>query len=404
MNGKNNMHNFIREKTQPAIIIAAAIIFALVVRPAFAATGSLALRSNASVVSVGDQFTVSVIASSDANVNTIGMDLNYPSDLLEVKNVAGPSVITLFITKGVVSAGTAAIEGGVLPTKTLKNDKVGMITFLAKKSGNAVLKISNASGLYANDGLGTNILSSYGSLTLKIGKAPVVQNSNVSVPAVGLVRISSSSNPDQNIFYNQRTVMASWNADNADGYAFVFDQVRGTVPNLADLSPKTAGEFTAASDGVWYLHVIAARNGVGGQVAEYVFNIDETPPRLDLSLSNNVIRSDGSSEVIFSASDDLSGVAGYEIGIAKDGETPVYEAATSPWVLKDLASGQYQVIVRATDGAGNAATAENALSVTSTPTAPWWVSLWTVAAAGGFSALIIIFYARIFGRGKKKNA
>jgi hypothetical protein len=390
------MYNFSREKIYPVLIIAAAIALAFFCRPALAATGSLTISVKTTSVSVGEEFAASITSSSDININAIGAKLDYPADLLEVKSVSGPSVITLFITKGVVSAGTAAIEGGVLPAKTLQNDKVGTITFLAKKSGNAVLTISDASGLYANDGLGTNILSPRGSLTLEIGKAPVGQNSNTSTLAVGEAWIASSSHPDQNSFYKQRTITANWNADGADGYAFVFDQIDGTIPDIANSSPQTSGEFTATGDGIWYLHVRARHDGVGGTTAEYAFNIDTTPPRPELSLSNNVMRSDGISQAVFGAVDDLSGVAGYEISIEKTGETPVYQMSASPLVIKNLPPGQYQVAVRATDRAGNMATAERALSVLSaSPVNKSAFEQWQIVIYGVFVAIVVILFAKI---------
>ncbi len=158
-----------------------------------AASGTLFFDVNPTTVKEGQTFVVNVLASSDVAVNAIGAEILYPTDMLEVKNVTDRSVITLYVTKGTISNGLITIEGGIEPAKILKNDSVGEITFYAKKTGQAMIDISEASGLYANDGLGTNVISSRGTFSLNIGGSESEGNVNTNQPVHMVVPIVSNN-------------------------------------------------------------------------------------------------------------------------------------------------------------------------------------------------------------------
>lgn len=163
--------------------LAIVVILLSFASPAFAAGGSLTLSASSNAVSVGDTFTVRVRAGSGGvQVNTVGADLSYPVDLVAAASVSGPSVITLYVAKGVTDTGVVSIQGGILPPQTLSDGAIGTVTFRALAQGTAVISVASSSGVYANDGKGTDILTSRGSVSVVIGPKkptpPVTVNTN----------------------------------------------------------------------------------------------------------------------------------------------------------------------------------------------------------------------------------
>jgi len=168
--------------------LASAIILLSLARPAFAAGGSFSFSASSTAVSVGDTFTVRVGASSGGvQVNTIGADLSYPIGLVAASSVSGPSAITLYVAKGITDPGRVSIQGGILPPQALSDSAIGTVTFRALAQGTAVISAASSSGIYANDGKGTDILTTRGSISVVIGPkktAPPIVGSTNAPPVV----------------------------------------------------------------------------------------------------------------------------------------------------------------------------------------------------------------------------
>ncbi len=113
---------------------------------------------------VGGNFTVAVYVSSpDQAMNAVQGTVTFPLDKLEVVSLPkSASIVNLWVQNPRFSNKTGAVqfEGLALnPGFTGSAGKLLSITFRAKQTGRALLEIANSSVL-ANDGLGTNILTS----------------------------------------------------------------------------------------------------------------------------------------------------------------------------------------------------------------------------------------------------
>ena len=151
-------------------IIAALAIVGFCVTPAFAAGASVALTASSLNVPAGTTFAVGVRGnSSGVTANTIAAEVNFPSDLVQLVSVTGPSVITIPIKKGAAGSGLVSIEGGIIPAQILNNDAIGTITFKALKEGAAHFTVAASSDIYADDGHGTSLAPARGSVTVTIG-------------------------------------------------------------------------------------------------------------------------------------------------------------------------------------------------------------------------------------------
>lgn len=212
---------------------------------------------------------------------------------------------------------------------------------------------------YSEDGLGDY---SRGDASLDSGTSSyayfTVDGTAPSTPSV-----SSSTHPNTSAWYPSRSVSASWSAsDNLTGvsaYAVAFDQSATTTPTST--TTATSGTFSATSDGTWYLHV-RARDAAGnwGGTAHYRIQIDSAGPGAVTVTSSTHpegqwVRSD---DPVFSmsASDGLSGIAGYSYVISADKNAAVDktpESTGSVASFSDVGSGDRWFRVRAVDKAGN---------------------------------------------------
>jgi hypothetical protein len=115
-----------------------------------------------------ENFTVSVFVDSDTAVNAVQGTVSFPTEYLGVISVKsdGNSIVDLWVRKPSFSnsgtSGNVYFEGMALnPGFTGSNGRVFDIIFRVKKEGRAEIDFSESSVL-ANDGLGTNVLTSNG--------------------------------------------------------------------------------------------------------------------------------------------------------------------------------------------------------------------------------------------------
>lgn len=121
---------------------------------------------------IGDSFQVSLfVSSADQAMNAAQATINYPTDKLEMISVSTKnSIFSLMVENPVFSNvnGSASFSGIVLnPGYSGKSGRLVTLNLRAKALGQANLSVSSAQVL-ANDGLGTNILTSRGGGTVTI--------------------------------------------------------------------------------------------------------------------------------------------------------------------------------------------------------------------------------------------
>ena len=146
-------------------------LFFLVV--SFTHAASLSFSPASGSFSVGQTFTVGLIVSTpDQAMNAVSGVLSFPADLLEVTSLSkGGSIVGLWVQEPSFSnsAGTVNFEGVALnPGFTGGSGRVLGVSFRVKRAGSAKLTFQTPSVL-ANDGQGTNILTSAGEANLNLG-------------------------------------------------------------------------------------------------------------------------------------------------------------------------------------------------------------------------------------------
>ena len=241
------------------------------------------------------------------------------------------------------------------------------INFKAKAAGDAAVNFSSGSVL-ANDGKGTNILSSLGSAqfnlanaaknapTVSKSTAPFVFSNTPSTP-----KISSPTHPDQTKWYASKDAKFTWPiSDDVLGSRLLVGKNPVAVPAIIYAPAISEKEITDFKDGVWYFHA-QFRNASGwGEVAHFKLQIDTQPPeKFAIKFIDGNKTENPKPTIAFNTTDDLSGLDYYKIKI---GEGDFFSVApeivkSNPYTLPLQNPGKRNILVQAFDKAGNYTTA-----------------------------------------------
>lgn len=304
--------------------------------------------------SEGSTFEVPILINTNAaSVNGINIKINFDKDyLLIVEPSGGKSIVGFWAespsydnTLGTVNyIGT--IPGGIVTESGL----IATITFKALSYGQAQISISPASKISLNDGLQTNAV-------LDLGRAEY----NILKKLSEGVSVFSETHSSQVKWYNNNSPVVSWQRDaGVDGFSFELDNKPFTVPDNIINSNETTKSFENLTDGLWYFHIKANKNGAWGTTGHFLLKIDTVPPAEFTPKVNNFLASailSGRTLVSFFTTDNLSGVDHYEVGTIDENQpisqAPVFFEAGSPFQVPILENSILKVIVRAFDKAGN---------------------------------------------------
>jgi hypothetical protein len=314
---------------------------------------------------------VSVVTNTQGTaINAAEGTLLYPSDILEPISVSKTgSIFTLWIQEPQQTDDAhVAFNGGVpSPGYTGTSGKIFSVTFRARRSGTATLSLSDTA-VYANDGLGTNVFSGNQGSSITI-TAPAYTNTPASsdtntaphtpvVPVIvhsDTVQITSSSHPDQNIWYASSTPLLLWTLPSG------VDALRADIVSQNDAKPTTTVSITKTqklygplADGVWYFNVRARAQGSWGDTQSYALHIDTTPPLV----SSSTIAYDEARNVItvsVKGVDGGSGIAGYRVAIDDDTATYMNSSQIEEQTYERPIHepGVHTIVVNVFDKAGN---------------------------------------------------
>jgi len=166
-------HAFSFRRVFSFLVLLSTISIFLCPRPTDAA--SLNLRSSIAEISVGKNFIVTVsLDTQGETINNAEATLKFPTDLVKAVSVStGASPLSLWVESPVISntAGTISFNGGVPNPGYTGRGQLIAVTFRAQKSGRASFSLGSTA-VRANDGLGTNILSSATGASVSIIAAP----------------------------------------------------------------------------------------------------------------------------------------------------------------------------------------------------------------------------------------
>ncbi len=318
---------------------------------------SLSFLSASSDVSVGNILSVKVLVDTNGKViNSANGVIQFPSDLLDVLSISkSSSIFSLWVEdpKFSNSVGQITFNGGLPnPGYIGNNGEIISIVFKAKKQGVASILFLDVAVL-ANDGLGTDILSSKNSTSFNINGISTDVKTIISSQPEALI-VKSTTHPNQTVWYSSSTAMLSWNSvSGMTAVQTLYGSFPDSIPNVYYAPPILNKKITKIADGTAYFHVRYQLGGVWSKTSHFALNIDTTAPN-NLSASTTV---DGDGQVVINlqADDSVSGIDHFTVGI--DGGAPVLVPANNGKGVYQLSSsffvGQKDIMVTAFDKAGN---------------------------------------------------
>lgn len=295
-------------------------------------------------VELGSTFVVDVHLSSETEViNAIETVITYPTDSLElVEASTGGSMLTLWVTEPLVdpSQGEVTLAGGIPNGSYVEDGLIVRLTFRARGLGTAEVRFTGtSSSVRRNDGEGTKTPLSFSAGTYEIV-----------LPSEYAVLLQSTSHPDEDAWYPNRTFLVSWDLREGAQYSFTVD----SDPRLPtdDIPEETTGReaFENLADGIHYFILKERRTGEEWRVvARRRVQIDTTPPEAFTAVvTRQPDLYSGAYYAVFATTDFASGVDSYEVSegnhLARD--------VSSPYVLTNQ-SFSGRIVVRAFDRAGN---------------------------------------------------
>lgn len=136
----------------------------------FANSASLFIDKKVSNIQEGEQITLDVnVKSNDQAINAVSGIVIFPSEMLRMVSISKDnSILNIWTRNPSIQRNQISFEGVVLnPGYQGNNGNIFRVTFEAKKHGLAVISFSNGA-ILANDGVGTNIVSSLKSTSFNI--------------------------------------------------------------------------------------------------------------------------------------------------------------------------------------------------------------------------------------------
>ncbi len=353
-----------------AVAVAAGIFF-----PAAGFAATLNFLGDKDALAVGDTFSVDVkVDSQDQGINAAQATVKFNQSVLTVDHVDKTgSIFNFWLADPSIDnvAGKVAFIGGSTNGFSGKSIQVLRIVFKTKGTGTTRLAFDDAA-VTASDGTGTNILTQTTGLDISsLSAADLIATSGPSLltrrpdlaqqlPAAPDVTVPLY--PDTTKWYNvSQNFTAVWKLSSDIA----------TVSTVIDKNPTTdptkeEGLFTnenyhALDSGVSYLHV-RLKNSVGwGPTTHYRLAIDTVPPAAFTVENGGASTTDNPTPTVtFATSDQLSGIAGYDVRV-DNGQS--LTSPTSSFVLPALDPGKHKIFVTAHDAAGNAATASTEITI-----------------------------------------
>jgi hypothetical protein len=356
----NSIPKSILRTTTLTIFVFFALVFFATEQNASAAT--LSLTPGSGTYEVGSTFDVSIMLNTEgSSVNAVKASLFFSADSLQVTSPStGQSIVTLWASPPTYSnsAGTILFEGGFQNGTNVTSGLITKITFRVKSTGTAIIKLKDDSKVLLDDGKGTDVLSqtNNGIYTLTL-------------PPPAGPEVGSETHPDQSRWYNNPSVALKW-ADLdpalAEEYSYILSDNPSEIPDDVSDGQKNGVVYKNLSDGRHYFHIKALNSDkIWGGTTHYALNIDRTPPAdfsLDIFPSSSTARRNPL--IQFITTDSTSGMDHYELkiiplgnvnysGIGAQDSQKMFIEASSPYTAQNLELGNYDVLVRAYDAAGN---------------------------------------------------
>lgn len=360
-------------------IVAIVLQAAFFANPADAAGAFFFLSPSTGTKSVDSVFFVTVkVNTGDSNINAAEGTINFDPGKMEVAALSkNGSVFTMWTAEPSYNnnAGTINFSGGIpRPGYSGKSGTVITISFKAKSVGDAPINFSSGA-ILANDGLGTNVLTSMGSASYTISpktSAPKGEESDINdasqtegqtgnvivaktdVELANALGINSPTHPNSTYWYGQNKIELRWNQPaGVTAQSMAMDNKPDTDPKDQADDISAVKTYDSLKDGIWYFHLKVKTADGWSLVSHFKFMIDSTPPApFKVTVDQKDVED---LPILFFRTDDgTSGVVRYEVNIGSLEEKAfVVNGSDGQLQVPSLEVGPHTAMIKAVDKAGN---------------------------------------------------
>ena len=347
--------------------LALALVFSLACS-AQSSEASLYLSPSDGTYEVGNTFSVKVkLKSEQVPANVIGAEINFNNNELEAVSISKTgSIFSLWTTEPTFSnsSGRIVFEGGNPTAFQGSSGTIITITFRAKVSATTNIAFSSGSVLAA-DGEGTNILTSMSGGVYKLKPKIIISEPEseqeyippftLGVP--GAPKIFSFTHPDPEEWYSNNDPVFKWTVqEGVTAVRVLYGRNPRSAPTVLYSPPISEKKLEGLEDGIWYFHCQLKNDYGWGGITHFKFGIDtKNPEPFEIEIKGGEKTTNPRPILIFNTIDHLSGIENFEVKIGNSRGDVIAdeEIKSNPYQLPVQAPGIHNVIVKASDKAGN---------------------------------------------------
>ncbi len=342
--------------------------------PAVSSAATMSMSPATGVYSAGATFTARVVVNSAGkSINAAEGTIKFnPQEVTVVSVDRSNSIFSLWVTEPSFSnsAGTVTFSGGLPTGYTGSSGTVFNITFRTTNASTARVTLTGGAVL-ANDGMGTNVLSSMNGGTYTIqapSTSPTPEVVEYVAPAntPGAPQIESSTHSDREGWYKTKNAVLSWTLPaGVTSVRTLLDESPSSVPTRVYETPISTITLNDLPEGESYFHLQFRNEDGWGRVSHYRLAVDtEAPSELALSLPEGADLSNPKQTLLVQVKDSASGVNRYAIKIDNEEAYEFLDEKNEQKIeLKELDPGLHSVIVEAFDRAGNSTVSSFSLTL-----------------------------------------
>lgn len=348
------------------------------INPAKAAGAFFYLSPSTGTKTIDTLFTVTLkVNTGEAVINAAEGTLNFDSAKIQAVSInKNGSIFNIWTTEPSFNntAGVINFAGGIpRPGYSGRSGSLLTVTFKTKAAGEAQINFSSGA-ILANDGLGTNILTSMGSANYVIspkteapdqGQAEVAANEPEKTPKAtssvvtqdslnNSLAIISVTHPDPDAWSSQNNPEFKWAIpEGATEQNTAFNNDPNFDPGNSNEQLSATKRYESIKDGIWFFHLKYKIGKEWTPVSHYKVQIDSTPPP-PFTIQVEQVQAQDLPILYFKAFDGTSGIIRYEVNIGSLEEKGfVVDSQESMLKVPSLEVGPHTAMVKAIDAAGN---------------------------------------------------